>query len=155
VRAVLSIYLSLTLLAGPALCCCTSRLLRATSDPAPATVRTATPADGEESPRGCCHCRHGQATQPHTQDSPRKPRPSSPTAPCPCKEHAAKAALLAAGPDAPRLAAGSPWLLGLALDVSACGLHDGAISSVTSPAGIYTAFWDAQAALRAHHILRC
>jgi hypothetical protein len=90
IRVGVSIYLMLTTLAGPWLCCCTTTRLLAPTTPAPLAERHLPTSPAHKS---CC-CRH-QTTAPDSESgTSAPPAPSSPGRPCPCQQRQSNLASL-------------------------------------------------------------
>jgi hypothetical protein len=154
IRWVLCTYLGLVMLAGPALCCCTTRSLTARLMEGSGSTETPQAEGG----RSCCHC---QVTAPRHQEQRRGPgKPECPARPsCPCKEQGSHATPLRAGDSGASL----PWLIKHSLQGPAFPLPMPAPAAALSPwcgpgaAGEATVlpFLTAQDLLHTLHILRC
>jgi hypothetical protein len=82
VRVGVCIYLMLTTLAGPGLCCCT--VMRSAREVAPA-LRAERRPPASPSHRGCC-CHRDTATPNEPLPDRGVPKPGSPGRPCPCRQ---------------------------------------------------------------------
>jgi hypothetical protein len=77
VRSLLAMWYALTVLLGPALCCCATRPAHAEARPvadAPAPAK-----------KGCCCC-PTEAESPEARPEPAAPKPEHPPGGCPCKK---------------------------------------------------------------------
>ena len=77
VRSLFALWYALTVLAGPALCCCATR-------PAPAEARPAADAPAPAQ-KGCCCC-PAEADAPEARPQPATPPADHPPGGCPCKK---------------------------------------------------------------------
>jgi hypothetical protein len=143
-RTAVTIYLAFATLIGPALCCCSARLLAA---PAP---NPAAPHPVETPPAECPHCRK------HTPPTPtdEKPQPSKKPE-CPCCARGADPVLMQVETDAGWVLAALQALSGLLPLESLLASH--VIESQVGPTTpvVGAPFLTAQDLLRAHHLLRC
>lgn len=147
-RTVVTIYLSLATLAGPAVCCC-SVFRFATPASAAHPVR---PPSNDES-GGCPHCHKHAAPTPPDTPTKEPDRPRSPD--CPCRSHAAQ-------PAVPQAEAELGVVLTSVLSFADLVPAEIAATWIAVAPDLLPAsqlallpFLTAQDLLRAHHLLRC
>lgn len=152
IQRLLAMYMSIVLVVGPSLCCCTSSIASTPAD----SGSTLVPAS---SPSPCC-CHDGCPSEGHdsANQSGRSEHSSDPRKhECPCKDKGGKQALDQPAPPLSadviaRLLMGSVQFLDV--DAAAYGLLNSPllIPSAASPPGHRLTSWRL---LHAHHLLRC
>jgi hypothetical protein len=144
-RIALPIYLAFSLLAGPALCCCT--LVRT----AGAIARVVSPSKDSQSEEKCACCKHVHKSEDSSGQQKNTP-PSD--EPCPCQGSSPQLAHGSAGQELTFDEAGSLFVVPMACDDRSVDRASTSVATDFSHS-VDEPFYSAEDLLRVMHLLRC